>query len=80
MHGRLSQSARQGTGLGLWLVYSVVDNHHGNIRLESELGSFTRFHVDFTTVPVGSDINQLHWVFRENPMRENLDDELRLSR
>lgn len=37
----------KGTGLGLWLVYSIVENHRGAILLESESGAYTRFHVDF---------------------------------
>ncbi len=41
----------QHSGLGLWISRSIVNNHGGEIRAESEVGKGTRVHVD---LPVGS--------------------------
>ena len=35
----------KGTGLGLAMVYGVVQDHHGAIRVDSEIGRGTSFHV-----------------------------------
>lgn len=35
----------KGTGLGLALVHSIIENHHGVIEVESELGKGTAFHI-----------------------------------
>ncbi|MEK9145731.1 MAG: HAMP domain-containing sensor histidine kinase, partial [Elusimicrobiota bacterium] len=38
-----------GTGLGLYIVKSIVDAHGGTIRLESEVGKGTKV---FFTLPI----------------------------
>ncbi len=41
----------KGTGLGLSISHGIVKDHHGEMSVESELGEWTRFHVD---LPVGN--------------------------
>lgn len=36
----------EGTGLGMWIVYRIVQDHGGNIAIETEPGEFTRFNID----------------------------------
>ena len=36
----------KGTGLGLSISHGIVGEHHGELSVESELGSYTRFHID----------------------------------
>jgi len=50
----------KGTGLGLWLVYSIVENNHGHVTLESEPGEYTRFHVEFPACDVEAAGATLH--------------------
>ena len=45
-------SKHRGAGLGLSLVKSLVDLHHGDMRLESEPGRGTRVTVRFPENPV----------------------------
>ena len=44
------QTTKPGFGIGLYLVKSVVEKHHGSIRYESEPGGGTTF---FVELPVG---------------------------
>jgi two-component system, NtrC family, sensor kinase len=39
----------KGTGLGLWIVSTIIQNHHGSITVESEIGQGTSFHI---TLPI----------------------------
>ena len=36
----------KGTGLGLSISHGIVSDHHGELSYESEMGKFTRFHLD----------------------------------
>ena len=36
----------KGTGLGLSISHGIVKDHHGELSVESEVGQWTRFHVD----------------------------------
>ena len=36
----------KGTGLGLSISYGIIEDHSGNMSVESEIGEVTRFHVD----------------------------------
>jgi len=40
----------RGTGLGLSISHGIVKDHGGHITVETELGQWTRFHVDLPTV------------------------------
>ncbi|MCJ8501482.1 ATP-binding protein [Desulfatitalea alkaliphila] len=41
----------QGTGLGMNIVYNIIQKHHGDIRVESRVGQGTTFII---TLPVGA--------------------------
>jgi len=41
-----------GTGLGLYIAHRLVTRHGGTIRVESEVASFTRFHVELPAAQV----------------------------
>jgi signal transduction histidine kinase len=36
----------EGSGLGLSVVFGIIKDHSGEIRVESELGRYTRFVID----------------------------------
>ena len=36
----------KGTGLGLSISYSIMKEHDGELSVESEVGKWTRFHMD----------------------------------
>ncbi|MDD5537203.1 MAG: response regulator, partial [Candidatus Cloacimonetes bacterium] len=40
-----TKSANEGTGLGLSIVHSIVQSHHGAVRLDSTLGVGTNFYI-----------------------------------
>ncbi len=44
----------EGTGLGLSISYGIVKDHNGELRVESEPGQYTRFHMD---LPVNNGWN-----------------------
>ncbi|MBN2884233.1 MAG: PAS domain-containing sensor histidine kinase, partial [Clostridia bacterium] len=41
-----SKSRDRGTGLGLYVSYGIVKDHHGRLTFDTEEGKFTRFYVD----------------------------------
>jgi signal transduction histidine kinase len=46
----VSTKGEKGTGLGLWIVRGIVENHGGRIRLRSKPGKGTIFKLDFPVV------------------------------
>jgi PAS domain S-box-containing protein len=45
----------QGTGLGLSLVYGIVENHGGTIRVENRTGGGARFHIELPVDGINGD-------------------------
>ncbi|MDQ0973220.1 two-component system sporulation sensor kinase B [Neobacillus niacini] len=45
-----STKGKNGTGLGMMVVYSIVRAMHGLIKVESELGAGTTFYIKFPTI------------------------------
>jgi signal transduction histidine kinase len=36
----------KGTGLGMWIIHRVIEEHNGHILTTTSPGEFTRFHID----------------------------------
>jgi len=45
-----STKGEKGTGLGLWIVKGIVENHSGSIRVRSKPGQGTVFRVEIPVV------------------------------
>jgi signal transduction histidine kinase len=46
----VSTKGEKGTGLGLWIVKGIIENHGGKMRLRSRLGQGTVFKIDLPVV------------------------------
>lgn len=75
-----TKNANEGTGLGLSIVHSIVQSHHGAIRIDSELGVGTTFTIylplympDNAQMPVNNAEEQVVMGGSENIMV--VDDE-----
>jgi len=50
-----TKNAENGTGLGLAVVYGIIKKQHGTTRVESEIGSGTRFTI---TLPLSQELKK----------------------
>lgn len=41
-----TKGPKKGTGLGMSISLGIVQDHHGELRVETSLGEFTRFHLE----------------------------------
>ncbi|HZR29833.1 MAG TPA: HAMP domain-containing sensor histidine kinase, partial [Terriglobales bacterium] len=46
----VSTKGEKGTGLGLWIVKGIIENHSGKMRVKSKLGKGTVFKIDLPVV------------------------------
>jgi signal transduction histidine kinase len=46
----VSTKGEKGTGLGLWIVKGIIENHGGRLRVRSTVGKGTLFVIDFPVV------------------------------
>ena len=46
----ISSKGEKGTGLGLWIVKGIIENHAGTIRVRSKEGAGTVFQLDLPVV------------------------------
>jgi two-component system sporulation sensor kinase B len=53
-----STKGKNGTGLGMMVVYSIVRAMDGSIWVESEIGKGTTFHFQFPTIPIKGNNKQ----------------------
>ncbi len=82
-------ASKEGTGLGLSVVYNIVQNHNGLIRVESELGKGSSFHLYFPILEEQNNFQIKEWGLEQNfstqePAARKLrilvvDDEARLA-
>ena len=47
----MTTKGERGTGLGLWIVKGIIENHGGKLRVRSKLGQGTVFVIALPTVP-----------------------------
>lgn len=66
IEGAARDSKDKGSGLGLYLVKSMVELHNGNIKLKSELGKGSEFLITF---PI-ENINETHNEINREPGKE----------
>ena len=71
-HFFTTKEAKKGTGLGLAMVFAIVNNHGGRVQLESEEGVGTTFRIFLPTLE-GSDDN--HTTYRLPTVRSVDEDD-----
>jgi signal transduction histidine kinase len=46
----VTTKGEKGTGLGLWIVKGIIQNHGGKLSVKSKLGQGTVFRIDLPVV------------------------------
>jgi signal transduction histidine kinase len=46
----VTTKGERGTGLGLWIVKGIIENHGGKLRVRSKVGQGTVFKIDIPVV------------------------------